>query len=457
MQSPAGFELLAYLRNVGPYEEWLARPRGKARLGLPALVVARRAHPSRPDGPALDARLAVASRIAQKVEHQQVVHCYGRFDTTELTAQLLEALEGIDLACALRRSGPIAAPLAVWIARQMAEGIAHAHSIGEAHGGLNPEHVMVTRLGAVKVDFGLAAEHASLAQTALTSWVDLRYVEPRWLTDAALHPRLDAFGIAAILWELLTGRLFTEARDEARAVYLPTHRAPSALEALMNRALDPAAEPVDVRGLADALTRIFYADLDAEDEQDGRPALAAWIRQVAREELSVFAEHRERIEQDSHRTEIDGDSFEAVLAELDAVVRPSEFTKDDVDLGSERSLDGSWAPGMALRTRLELFQSEQPTAGSAGDRPGGAVAPDSARGGSLRASLAPPAPVPSRSAPDTRPPKKNPSKFLWFWAGFAVTFSLLLLFSVWRSSNDRPSDRKIGGRDKPVEVGQPPP
>src|SRR5688572_31176845 len=103
MPSQAAFELLAHVRNVGPYEEWLARPRGKARVRLPALLVARRAHPARDDPAALNERLSVASDVAQRVEHQNVVHCFGRFATEDLTAQLLEALDGIDLAAALRR------------------------------------------------------------------------------------------------------------------------------------------------------------------------------------------------------------------------------------------------------------------------------------------------------------------------------------------------------------------
>jgi serine/threonine protein kinase len=415
--------------------------------------VARRANPSREDPAALNERLGIASEIAQRVEHQNVVHCFGRLQTEDLTAQLLEALEGIDLARALRRSGPIATSLAVWIARQLAEGVAHAHSLGESHRGLNPEHVVVTRLGVVKVDFGLAAQHAALAKSALTSWIDLRYSEARWLSSD--HPRLDAFGIAAILWEMITGRLFTEARDDAKAAYLATERAPGSLESLLAKALDPAAGIADARALADALTRVFYADLDGDDEQHGRQALAAWINSIAEPEASVFNVHRDRAHQDSLRTAIDGDSFEAMLAELDAPVRPKEFTRDDVDLGSERSSssNGSWAPGMALRTRLEAIRSEQPT--TAQKMTPQPIPAADARPTERAFASQPDGPLTqlkSKSVPDALRPPKGPSKVLWFWAGFAVTFSLLLLFSVWRSSADPPSDRKSGGREKPVEV-----
>jgi serine/threonine protein kinase len=415
----AAFELLAHVRNVGPYEEWLARPRGHAKARLPALVVARRAHPAREDPVALNERLGVASTIAQRVEHQNVVHCFGRFDTEDLTAQLLEALDGIDLAVGLRRSGPIAIPLAVWIARQISEGAAHAHSLGESHRGLNPEHVTVTRQGDVKVDFGLAAQSSAFASSALTNWIDLRYAEPRWLTDPLQHARLDAFGIAAILWELIAGRPFTEARDEARAAYLRTERAPTALEAILEKALGEGVP--DARALGDALTRVFYADLDGDDERDGRRALADWVGSVAEAESALFAEHHERVKQEMSRTEIDGDSFEALLAELDTPVRPREFTSDDVDLGSVRSLGGSWAPGMALRTQLQLAIEVQPTEKISPTEPDGP-----------KTEVQTEAPV--VSAKDFPRPKKAPSKFLWFWAGFAVTFSLLLLFSAWRST-----------------------
>lgn len=435
--SAAAFELLARVRTVGPYEEWLARPDDPR---LPRLLVARRAHPAREDQAALNRRLALASRLAQKVEHQNVVHCHGRIETNDLTAQLLEALDGLSLALALERTGPVPVPLAVWIARQIAEGVSHAHSLEEPHRGLNPEHVIVTRRGQVKVDFGLAAENPLLEQDALTSFVDLRYADPRWLTRSENHPKLDAFAIAAILWELIVGRRYSDAREENPAAYVPTGAAPPPLERALAEALDADQHGVaGARTLADRLTRIFYAQLDGDDERDGRQALASWVNDAGHPEAALFAGHRARGRGSSLRGAVDGDSFDEMVAELDQPVRPSPFTRDDVDLESEQNADGSWAPGMALKTKLELFRSEQqPTVGvpqvqallgeeAAAARPTERVDP-------LHFTSQPDAPLTdiqqAPSVPDMPAPPTPPSKLLWFWAGFVLTFSLLLLRSA---------------------------
>ena len=87
---------------------------------------------------------------------------------------------------------------------------------------------------------------------------------------------------------------------------------------------------------------------------------------------------------------------------------------------------------MALRTQLQLFPQEAPTTAIEVKPPEKVIA--------------------SKSARDFPRAKKKPSKFLWFWAGFAVTFSLLLVLSAWISARNTPSDPKMGGREKPVEV-----
>lgn len=464
--SPAAFALLARMRTVGPYEEWLARPDD---LRLPPLVVARRAHPERKDQTALNRRLAVASEIAQRLEHQNVVHCHGRIETSDLTAQLLEALDGAPLGAALERAGPIEPTLAVWVGRQIAEAIAHAHSLGEPHRGLNPEHIIVTRHGQVKVDFGLAAENPLLEENALTSFVDLRYTDPRWLTRTENHPKLDAFAVAAILWEMIVGRRYTDARDETRAPYVPTGSAPPTLETALEEVLH--AEKSGVPGgrfLADRLTRIFYADLDGDDEQYGRQALAAWVAGAAERETALLERHRARPGRgsnerpsggaaanevprsravgagppgcSSHPTPVGSESFDEMVAQLDEPVRPSPFTRDDVGLESDRTPDGSWAPGMALKTKLELFRSEQqPTVGVPQIQALLGEAADAARPTErvepLNFTSQPDAPLTelqqASSTPDMeRPPLPKPSRLLWFFAGFVLTFSALLLRSA---------------------------
>lgn len=446
-----GLELLVRLRTVGPYEEWLARTKGDS--GLPPLVVARRPDPARDDPVALSRRLETAAAISREVDHQNIVHCFGRIEKDGVIAQLLEALEGISLATALDGSGPIATKLAVWIGRQIVEAVAHAHSLGQPHRGLNPEHVILTRHGQVKVDFGLAAESPS--RGLLTSFVDLRYADPRWIANPAFHARLDVFAIGAMLWEMMTGRRYADAREATDGPYVETGAAPRRLEAILAEALGAGGDGFeDARSVADRLTRTFYADLDGDDERDGRTALGAWIRATAQREIDAFEKHGDRARLSSViPTAIDASSFDRLVEELKLPVRPQPMTRDDMDLGSEEIAAGSgtpasWTPGLSLESRLAL-RSDRETVGvphvtgldgaaAAAARPTERIDPAQlAR--ALAEPIAPAAPEVAPTAPAkafaapapkdfAAPPAKapRPSKFVWFTLGFTVTW-----LSIW--------------------------
>lgn len=98
---------------------------------------------------------------------------------------------GLSLDLMLQR-GPLPPARAAWLAREVAECIAAAHALGVPHGCLNPEHVLVTEAGAVKlIGFVVAA--------ALQD------------ADAAGHPDLDpreadVVNLAGVLYAALTGR-----------------------------------------------------------------------------------------------------------------------------------------------------------------------------------------------------------------------------------------------------------
>ena len=379
----ADFALLARLRTVGPYEEWLLR------RDSGTLMVARRPRPDRPDQDALNQRLSAGSRLAKRVEHQNVVHCMGRIQAPGLTAQLLETLDGVALATALEKARAPSPALAVWIGRQMAEGVAHAHSLKEAHKNLSPEHVMLLRPGNVKVDFGLSGSTAS-SNDSLTSLVDTRYSDPRWLLDPSDHPKQDAFSIGAIVWEMLAGQRFSEARARAGARYVrvPMGRPIARLEAILEQCLNDRGDGVaDARVLADGLTRVFYADLNGEDDRDGSKALAQWIGP----HLKTTTASTDDEEMPMRPPDVT-DTFDRLLVQRDEPIHPAELTQADASVG----VSDAWTPGLALRTQAEFFSAARSR----------------------------------RSAHRPRPVLRN--ALFWYWIGFSLTFAFLLLLAAMR-------------------------
>lgn len=115
-------------------------------------------------------------------------------DDGSLTWVINEWGEGISLDRMLELRGPLAVPRAAWLVREVAEAITNAHSHGVTHGRLNPEAVLVTDAGSVKL-IGFVTQGAFEGRRA---------TEPAY---ADLEPReRDVIDLAGILYAALTGK-----------------------------------------------------------------------------------------------------------------------------------------------------------------------------------------------------------------------------------------------------------
>src|SRR5690348_9490246 len=105
-------------------------------------------------GSATVARALVESTdAARRATHPGALHCHGWFTIDDEPVQILERPEARDL---FQLSGAFSeVKVATFIARQIAEAIVHAHSLGAAHDNLAPRHIYATTEGALKIDFGI--------------------------------------------------------------------------------------------------------------------------------------------------------------------------------------------------------------------------------------------------------------------------------------------------------------
>jgi eukaryotic-like serine/threonine-protein kinase len=133
-----------------------------------------------------------------------------------------ELLEGRTLREQLN-DGALPVRKALDSARQIAEGLAAAHSRGIVHRDLKPENIFCTRDGRVKIlDFGLAKQNLApalhLAATMSGATMSdvltepglvmgtVGYMSPEQVRGAPTDHRSDLFSLGAILYEMLSGQ-----------------------------------------------------------------------------------------------------------------------------------------------------------------------------------------------------------------------------------------------------------
>src|SRR6185295_13515313 len=102
------------------------------------------------------ARFQREAEVLAALNHPNIAGIYGLEKTPDLTALVMELVEGDDLAQRIAR-GAIPLDDALPIARQIAEALEAANEQGIIHRDLKPANIKVRADGTVKVlDFGLA-------------------------------------------------------------------------------------------------------------------------------------------------------------------------------------------------------------------------------------------------------------------------------------------------------------
>lgn len=170
-----------------------------------------------------------------------------------------ELVRGVDLAKLMAAArGPVPLDVALSIAIDVADGLAHAHEarapggapLGIVHRDVSPTNVLVGFDGRARLtDFGIARASGRVPTTgAGEARGTLGYMAPEQLGDGPLDARVDVWGLGVCLWELVTGaRLFAgPAFATIQAIRAGSVRAPSALRA----ALPPALDDIVCKALA---------------------------------------------------------------------------------------------------------------------------------------------------------------------------------------------------------------
>ena len=174
--------------------------------------------PCKADDPAARQRFLRESRLAAKVEHENVVTIYqvGEHPMPGFTHGLpffvMQRLSGASLASLRQELGRLPVPEALRIARETASGLHAAHVQGLIHRDIKPENIFLEGPGRrVKIiDFGLASD---LGTDDVRLTVDgaivgtPAYMAPERMSKVSeVDFKADVFGLGVILYEMIAGQ-----------------------------------------------------------------------------------------------------------------------------------------------------------------------------------------------------------------------------------------------------------
>lgn len=193
---------------------------------------------------------------------------------------IMELLEGEDLSQFLMRSGgPLSPATALSICNQVGEALDVAHQVGIVHRDLKPSNIFLCQKEAfpnfVKVlDFGIAKQ-TQAGRTPLTADRSLMgtpgYMAPEQALGrvSQIDHRTDQFALAAILYEMLTGK---------PAFYVPEDTTYSILNKVVNEHPPPLPQAIINRAVQRALSK---------NPNDRFPSIKAFLAAVGANSLTI--------------------------------------------------------------------------------------------------------------------------------------------------------------------------
>lgn len=267
--------------KVGPY-------RIESRLGIGGMGAVYRAYdlrlerpvaikqvlPESAEDPKARDRLRREARAVASLNHPAIVQIFDIVEREDGDWIVMELVEGQTLHRLVER-GRLDLSQGLFLGREVAEGLAEAHSKGIVHRDLKTENVMVTLSGHAKIlDFGLAKRiwkgRGDVSISVQGSILGTgRAMSPEQAMGDPIDHRSDLFSLGTLLYELITGKppfmgssifhtLAQVCSDRQVSPRELNDQIPEDLSDLVDRMLEknPSNRPQSAGEVADALNEI---------------------------------------------------------------------------------------------------------------------------------------------------------------------------------------------------------
>jgi serine/threonine protein kinase/Tfp pilus assembly protein PilF len=148
-------------------------------------------------------------KIARDISHKNICRMYDLGREAGSYFITMEYVSGEDLKSFIRRSRQLVVGTAIFIAKQVCDGLAEAHRLGVVHRDLKPGNIMIDREGNAKImDFGIARSISVKGITGAGVMIGTpEYMSPEQVEGKEVDQRSDIYSLGIILYEMLTGQV----------------------------------------------------------------------------------------------------------------------------------------------------------------------------------------------------------------------------------------------------------
>jgi eukaryotic-like serine/threonine-protein kinase len=202
-----GCEILRLLNEGGMGRVYLARQQALKRL----VCVKVLSIPQDEDADLCRSRFNREAELLASVSHPHILSIfdYGTTRDSGLPFLVTEYIEGGDLRQCMTPGQPMPVGQARTIILQVGEALMYLHVRGILHRDLKPENILMPTSSLVKVgDLGIAVlqEEAGVLTKSSRGMGTIGYVSPEQQYALKVDERTDQYSLAALSYELLTGR-----------------------------------------------------------------------------------------------------------------------------------------------------------------------------------------------------------------------------------------------------------
>ncbi|HEX9132139.1 MAG TPA: protein kinase [Ktedonobacteraceae bacterium] len=155
------------------------------------------------------ARFQREAHILSQFSDHHIVRIFDYGDEIDIHYIVMDYIDGQNLKYHTLTHGPMDALRALKYARQIAEGLDTAYKHGVVHRDIKPQNIVIDSKDEVKItDFGLARSRETVTLTQSNVFMGTAYYIPPEQAESgrSADTRSDLYSVAAVLFEMLTGR-----------------------------------------------------------------------------------------------------------------------------------------------------------------------------------------------------------------------------------------------------------
>jgi serine/threonine protein kinase len=176
-------------------------------------------------------------KLASQLDHPHIAKLLDSGERDWVVYYVMTYVEGVTLREMLSQSTRMSIADTLRLAGDLLDALDHAHAHGIIHRDVKPENVVMSPIGAVLLDFGIArAVWASGSDRLTRSGIAVgtsTYMSPEQITALQeLDPRSDLYSLACVLFECLAGQPPFTHRNEAMVLQLHLTQPPPDLRTL---------------------------------------------------------------------------------------------------------------------------------------------------------------------------------------------------------------------------------